>query len=349
MSFYIYKRNQTYYYRIKIPSDLTHLIPATEIKQSLKTHNLDAAKPLSAGINAKVQSMFGLLRVGVIDADEIPKLVASCLPCKQRLKVLATDDKEENREENRVKLSEAIQLFVSDKSPRWTVKTQLEFTSMFDILLALIGDKEICCLSRSDGLSCRDKLQCLPTNLRKKKQYRELSITQILDLKVDSTLNAKTLNKYLVLLSSIFKWCVKNGMMKTNIAEGLSLPETTAAHEERKAYGLDDIKRVVVNLPRKPDEPEKYWIPMMAMYSGLRLDECCQMHVLDVRLVDDILCFDVNDVGDRKVKTQSSKRLVPVHPKLLELGFREFICVIGCFFVRDHLYQACPEYRTSEK
>jgi integrase len=114
-------------------------------------------------------------------------------------------------------------------------------------------------------------------------------------------------------------------MMKTNIAEGLSLPETTAAHEERKAYGLDDIKRVVVNLPRKPDEPEKYWIPMMAMYSGLRLDECCQMHVLDVKLVDDILCFDVNDVGDRKVKTQSSKRLVPVHPKLLKLGFGEFL------------------------
>lgn len=321
MSFYLTKRNQTYYYRIKIPSDLTHLIPTREIKQSLRTCNLAAAKLVSAGINAKVQSLFGLLRVGVIDAEEIPALIASYLPRKQRYKVVATD----GCEATKVKLSGAIQLFVSDKGPRWTVKTRLEFTAMFDVLLALVGDRELCGLTRADGLACRDKLKCLPTNFRKKKQYRDLSIDQILTLEVDDTLSVKTLNKYLVLVSSLFKWCVKNGMMDTNIAEGLSLPVITAAHEERKAYSLDDIKRMVLNLPRNSEGPEKYWIPMIAMYSGLRLDECCQLHMADIRLVDGILCFDVNDVGDRKVKTQGSKRLVPVHPKLLEIGFDGYL------------------------
>jgi len=76
LSFYITKRNQTYYYRIKIPSDLTHLIPSREIKQSLRTRNLDAAKVTAAGINVKVQSLFALLRVGDLGQDKIPELVA---------------------------------------------------------------------------------------------------------------------------------------------------------------------------------------------------------------------------------------------------------------------------------
>lgn len=321
MSFYIFKRNQTYYYRIKTPSDLTHLIPAREIKQSLKTRDLDAAKLAAANINAKVQSLFSLLRVGTIDQEQIPELIASYLPRKRLLKVVATD----GMVNSNVKLSEVIQVFVTDKSPRWTIKTKLEFTCMYEVLVELVGDKDISALTRADGLACRDSLMRLPANFRKKKQYKGKTVKQILAMESDDTLTAKTVNKYLVLLSSLFKWCVQNGMMESNIAEGLSLPETTSAHEERKPYDLDDIKRIVVNLPRNHDEPEKYWVPMIAMYSGLRLDECCQLHVVDLKEVDGLLCFDINDGGERKVKTKGSKRIIPVHPKLLEMGFGDYV------------------------
>jgi integrase len=321
LSFYISKRNQTYYYRIKIPTDLSHLIPSREIKQSLKTRNLDAAKLAAAGINLKVQSLFSLLRVGAIGQEEIPGLLASYLPRKRLFKVIAT----EGRDSGNLKLSEVIQLFVTDKSPRWTVKTKLEFSCMFDVLIELIGDRDICVLTRADGLTCRDKLMGLPANFRKKRQYRGMSVTQIQKVAGDETLTPKTVNKYLVLLSSLFKWCVKNGMMETNIAEGLSLPEETSAHEERKPYDLCDLKRIMLNLPHKPDEPEKFWIPVIAMHSGMRLDEVCQLHVEDVREVDGVLCFDINDAGERKVKTQGSKRLVPVHPVLLRLGFEDYL------------------------
>jgi integrase len=321
LSFYIFKRNQTYYYRIKIPSDLTHLIPAREIKQSLKTRDLYAAKLSAANINAKVQTLFGLLRVEAIDNDQLTSLIASCLPRNRSFKVVATIDGVSSN----VKLSEAIHVYVEDKSPRWTIKTKLEFTCMYDVLVELIGDKCLTVLTRADGLACRDMLMRLPANFRKKKQYKGKTVKQVLAMGSDETLTAKTVNKYLVLLSSLFKWCVQNGMMESNVAEGLSLPETTSAHEERKPYDLDDIKRIVVNLPRKPNEPEKYWIPLIAMFSGMRLDECCQLHVADVREVDGVLCFDINDGGERKVKTQGSKRIIPVHPKLIGLGFEKYL------------------------
>ncbi|MFO7984127.1 MAG: DUF6538 domain-containing protein [Desulfuromonadales bacterium] len=89
MSFYIHKRNQTYYYRIKVPSDLSHLIPSREIKQSLKTSNIDAAKVAASGINAKVQTLFGLLRIEAIDHDQLSQLLASYLPRTRSFNVKA--------------------------------------------------------------------------------------------------------------------------------------------------------------------------------------------------------------------------------------------------------------------
>ncbi|MDG5467280.1 site-specific integrase [Deltaproteobacteria bacterium IMCC39524] len=318
---YLVKRNQTYYYRIKIPTDLTHLIPSKEIKLSLKTRNLDAAKLLAASVNAKIQSLFGLLRAGVIEDEQIPALIASYLPRKQRLKVVATV----YRDTSKVNLTEAIRLFVADKSPRWTTKTKLEFECMFDMLVVLLGNKDLSLFTRADGLDCRAKLMRLPSNLRNKGQYKDMSVKQILEAGAEETLTAKTINKYLVLLSSLFKWCVMNGIMTSNIAEGLSLPQETAAHEQRKAYNLNDLKRIATNLPRNIDTPEKFWIPLIAMHSGMRLDECCQLHVEDIKEVDDILCFDINDGGERKVKTKGSKRLIPVHPLLLDIGFRDYL------------------------
>jgi hypothetical protein len=275
MSFYILKRNQTFYYRIKIPSDLSHLIPAREIKQSLKTRNLDAAKITAAGVNAKVQSLFGLLRVSAVDQEQIPALIESYLPRKQSVKVVATS----GCDETKVKLSEAIQQFIADKGVRWTVKTKLEFTCMFDVLVGVMSDREVVTLTRADGLACRNKLMRIPGNFRKKRQYRGMSVKEILNSEPADTLTPKTINKYLVLLSSLCKWCVKNGMMETNIAEGLSLPEETSAHEQRSAYSVDDLQRIKLKLPRIDSEPEKFWIPMIAMYSGMRLDEICQLHL----------------------------------------------------------------------
>lgn len=321
MSFYLVKRNQTYYYRIKIPSDLSHLIPSKEIKQSLKTRNLDAAKIVSSGINAKVQSLFGLLRVGSLDQEQISHLIAPYLPRKPSTKVKAVA----GRGSSENILSAVIELFISDKGVRWTTKTHLEFSCMFDVLLELLGDEDVSMLTRADGLACRGKLMRLPANFRKKKQYRGMSVGEILKTEPEETLTPKTINKYLVLLSSLCKWCVKNGMMDTNIAEGLSLPEETSAHEQRSAYSPEDLVRILYSLPREDAYPERYWIPVIAMYSGMRLDEICQLHLEDIKEVDGILCFDINDGGQRKVKTSASKRIVPVHPALVENDFDRYL------------------------
>lgn len=76
----------------------------------------------------------------------------------------------------------------------------------------------------------------------------------------------------------------------------------------------------------KKKRPEHYWIPILGLYHGFRLNEICSLKVKDVREQDGILVIDVNDDGPNKsVKNKSSIRVVPVHPYVIEpLGFQSY-------------------------
>jgi len=68
------------------------------------------------------------------------------------------------------------------------------------------------------------------------------------------------------------------------------------------------------------------WGSLIGIYTGARLNEICQLAVGDVRVVDGVWCFDLNEEGDGKsLKTGSSKRLVPVHSQLLKRGLLGFV------------------------
>lgn len=85
------------------------------------------------------------------------------------------------------------------------------------------------------------------------------------------------------------------------------------------------MKSITLRLPVSKTTPERYWVPMIAMYSGMRLQEICQLYRNDLRKVDGIWCFDINDdTPDKQLKTASSKRLVPVHPELIRLGLLNY-------------------------
>jgi hypothetical protein len=102
-------------------------------------------------------------------------------------------------------------------------------------------------------------------------------------------------------------------------------PEKRRSDEERKAYSLEDLQSIVANLPRTGDRPDRFWIPLIPMFSGMRLDEIYQLYMEDVQLVNDVWCFSVNDEKDKKVKTITGKRIMPVHPTLLSCGVIKYV------------------------
>lgn len=84
-----------------------------------------------------------------------------------------------------------------------------------------------------------------------------------------------------------------------------------------------------------PNHPRRgrYWVPLLAMFNGLRCNEACQLEVSDVLTVEHVDCIRVTDETDdeegtgkgKSVKNQTSKTTVPIHPRLIQMGFLEFV------------------------
>lgn len=70
---------------------------------------------------------------------------------------------------------------------------------------------------------------------------------------------------------------------------------------------------------------DKYWLPLLALYHGNRLEEFAQLRREDVKNEGGIWYFDINDDGERQIKNEQSKRRVPVHPAVLSLGFIDYV------------------------
>lgn len=312
MSFHLVKRGRTYYFRQRIPKDLTHHFPGTDIRKSLKTSNLAAAKILYFSWEDKFQKSFALLRSGFITQEQTEAILNELLP--------------NISSQSNQTLSKLIELYVADRSVHWSSKTKAEFARYFSTLLSLLGDKAISNISRTDCIQCRELLKSLPPNFTKKKQFIGMTAKEIAQTNSQRPcLTAKTINKYLTLLSSFFKWTIKQGLLSSNPAESLLLTLNNSVSEEREVYSLEEIHLIQAKLPRLTSEPEKHWIPMIAMYSGLRMDEICQFQKADIQLIEEVYCFNVNSQGQKRLKTSSSVRVVPIHPELVRLGFLDHI------------------------
>jgi integrase len=152
------------------------------------------------------------------------------------------------------------------------------------------------------------------------------------------TISDTTINKYLSALGSFCTYLRGNDFIDEDVM-GLYLK-------------LDRTKKVVLpytdgqlkKLFSSPlfhscggDKPEhelggvecrdwRYWLPLIALYSGARLGEIAQLLIKDVRKIDEHWCFHICKHGDtrKSVKTAGSERVVPIHPELISLGLIDY-------------------------
>jgi len=66
---------------------------------------------------------------------------------------------------------------------------------------------------------------------------------------------------------------------------------------------------------------------MLGLYTGARIEELSQLHIVDVRHINGIWAIDINDnADDKRIKNNSSERSIPIHPFLIDvLQFPKYI------------------------
>ena len=111
--------------------------------------------------------------------------------------------------------------------------------------------------------------------------------------------------------------------MSTNPAEGMQIKSQKRADQERDDYSKEDLEKLFGSKEYREGKHQKsyaFWTPLIALYTGCRLEEVCQLHLDDIRQEGDVWVFDINDKDEKRLKNMSSERLVPVHPELIKIG-----------------------------
>jgi integrase len=148
-----------------------------------------------------------------------------------------------------------------------------------------------------------------------------------------------TVRKHLGALSALLEVAVERGMVSTNAAAGIKVHRPKVFAEARIPWSAADLELLFTSpmyagcrSARKRGEPgpriirdAKWWLPALALVSGLRLEECAQLTTTDIREESGVYFFDVTDRGEGRVKTASSRRRVPVHGVLVSLGLLEHV------------------------
>lgn len=169
------------------------------------------------------------------------------------------------------------------------------------------------------------------------------------------TMTDKAQSERMEKIAAFFKWVAENrrwlnenpaaplkGEHGTSKADRLEAKRQQKEHGEdeegRRAFAEEELAKVFkvphyqtgdgrhVTRGNEFWYPFQYWLPLLALYHGCRISELCQLHLDDVRRDDGVWLIDINDrTKDKSIKTDNtSARCIPLHPRVVELGFVEY-------------------------
>lgn len=227
-------------------------------------------------------------------------------------------------------LEELIEAFAEEqmRGGSWTDKTEKDYRAMFSLLVEIIGNGKPCArITAKDCRKVKETLAKLPTRFRTRKETKGMSVAQVIQCDLEPKLHVTTINKHIATYSSLFRWAVNNSYLANNYFHGISLPQRRKKEPSREAFTQEQLQTIYDNLIRNHGLVRKdahKWGSLIALFTGARLNEVAQLKIEDVKQIDEIWCFDINDSGNKTLKTAASKRIVPIHPKLIELGLLDY-------------------------
>jgi integrase len=148
-------------------------------------------------------------------------------------------------------------------------------------------------------------------------------------------LSVPTARKNIGALSALLQMAADDELVPTNVARGVKPRGAKVKTEARLPYDANDLQRILAGpVHANGERPQggageaAFWLPLLALWTGARLEELGQLRPEDVRHAEGgILYLEITDRGEgTSVKTASSRRRVPIHDELIRLGFLDYVC-----------------------
>nr|WP_269617907.1 site-specific integrase [Marortus sp. BJYM1] len=151
---------------------------------------------------------------------------------------------------------------------------------------------------------------------------------------------ASTASNRMTLITAFLSWAQRHGYIDNNFLA----PLVTKREKDRKnrdSFTPEDLRLIFAD-PRFQNGSYKndweFWLPLLALYTGCRLGELCQLRGKNVASANGTSYIDICESGVDMLKTKNSTRKIPLHPHVVELGFVEFAAARGS----DYLFNVNP-------
>jgi integrase len=153
------------------------------------------------------------------------------------------------------------------------------------------------------------------------------------DFLAELEVSNRTRNAYATTLKCVFECARRRGRFTgDNPFDGM---KAKAAGSSYQPFTDAELQTLFNKLPREV-KPARHtpdtalpWVALIALYTGMRLEEIAQLTTADVREESangaTVWCIDVHNGGDNKLKNETSARLIPVHPELVRLGLLDYV------------------------
>lgn len=227
-------------------------------------------------------------------------------------------------------LSEVADIYSAERvaEGNWNPKTEFQNRTILALLAELMGNPPIKSIDKETIRAVGTDIVNLPSNMTKR--FTGIAPRDVLArLEGDTTvprLEPRSVNKYRQLLRSLFKWAMEHEYVVVNPATVLRDVKEPPPREGREDFTDEDLVTYFARLPQMQEpRPFLYWIPRIMAYTGMRLGEASQLRKQDLREAMGLRVLDLNTEDGKTLKNAASRRQVPIHRRLVELGLLEFI------------------------
>jgi integrase len=222
-------------------------------------------------------------------------------------------------------MAELYAAYARERRPE--VKLVQQFAGTLKRFREIEAGRDLSEITRADCIRFKDLLVRMPRSMPR--DWQDKPISEVVELVQPDAqrITSGSVNRYLQDIRVLFNYALANGKLTENPADGVNAI-TPKNRQPRLPYSDDDLKILFGCdiYQGKPTWNARYWIPLIGLFTGARLEEIAHMHLDDIVRESGIDAFRIDTIGDdQKVKTRGSRRLVPIHPKLVQLGLLRYV------------------------
>lgn len=216
----------------------------------------------------------------------------------------------------------------------WKYGTSYKNNSQLQQIIQFLGeDRPVYTLAMTDLTNLKETL------LYKRRNTRELLCLDpalCREVQPEEVVCGETIHRYLNLLKQFIRYCEHANWLSRRLPlDEVTVTNLSEQKPHYKTFTQPEMEGVFSSRVYTTGATEAFrwipysycfWLPLLAAFTGARPGELCQLYAGDVFQTGGIWVIHISDQGpEQKLKTKFSARDIPVHPKLIEIGFLDFI------------------------